>query len=303
MKIFSLQDEGYFNKRPAEDSISFDAQRGVFAVADGVGLWEGIEYVGNYPRISGSAKLSRAFSRTFVQYIARHPRASVLDGFRAGNVAAGKVNAGRSKYDVFRKHNGLFAATAAMAIVRDTVLHWGNICDAGVAVIDSKGNLKLRKENCGNSFSWPKDIKSYEASTWTLFFRTLARNGVDRNGKLQGYGVVTGEPEAEFFLETGVYKLRRGDTVLVYSDGFSPYISFAPFRKMLAGAESERVFREGAEKIATVKTARFEKMLRGKYIDQLKSVEVIGTQLQKFLGKHYSDVEWVKERSLIVVKV
>lgn len=302
MKVFSLQQTGYFQKRPQEDSLCVDESAGIFAVADGVGLWEGIEYVGNYPRISGSAKLSKVFAETFVKYIARHPDASISEGFRAGNAAAKKINTGRSKYTVFREHKGLFAATAAMAVVRKNILHWSHICDAGVAIIDSKGSLKLRKESCNHSFSWPKDSSNYDESTRTLFARTIVRNGVSRAGRPQGYGVITGEPEAEFFLESGKYKLRKGDVVVVYSDGFSPYLSFAPFRKILLAADSDQELKRAIEKLAEEKTARFQKALRGKHIDERKSVEVIVAQLKKFLGKHYLDFEWAKERSLIVIK-
>lgn len=137
-------------------------------MADGVGLWEGIEYVGNYPRISGNARLSKVFAEAFVKYMARHPDASIPEGFRVGNTAAKKINAGRSKYTVFREHKGLFAATATMAVVRKNILRWGHICDAGVTVIDSKGNLKLRKESCNHSFSWPKDSSKFYTLTTNM---------------------------------------------------------------------------------------------------------------------------------------
>ncbi len=253
-KIFSLAKDGLTGKRPFEDAMKYDAASGAFAIADGVGLWEGIEYQGRYPKKSGSARIAMVFCDAFINHHKRNPNSNLLAAFRAGNAAAARVNVGRSKYDVFRKHNGLFAATAAMAIVKGHQLEWAHVCDAGVAVITKSGKLKWLKDECRNSFPTPQDIRRYELSMWTLFFRTIVRNAITPDGKANGYGVVTGEPEVERYIERGTHQLLPGESVVLFSDGFAPYMKSPSFQKLIARAKSQKEFQAGAEKFIQEKT-------------------------------------------------
>lgn len=302
-KAFSFYDSGFLKNRPREDFSAADTATGVFAVADGVGLWEGIEYVGRYPKVSGSARLSRAFCESFVNYLSHHPRATVAAGFRAGNRAAARVNKNRSKYDAFRKHKGLYAATAAMGRVRGRILEWAHICDAGVAVINKNGKLKFREDGCRHRFPWPKDVRKYDSSTWTFFARTLVRNAVGKDGGLLGYGVITGEQEAERYLEVGRYRLIPGDVVVFYTDGFAPYFSLPMFRKALAKIGSKENLRKEMKGVIGNKTAALRKTLRGCRLDSGASVDVIEGKLRRILGKHFRTIEYAKEKSLIMARV
>jgi hypothetical protein len=303
LKVFSLAKDGLTGKRPFEDAFKYDAKLGVFAVADGVGLWKGIEYEGRYPRNSGSKKIAQAFCSDFVRHYKNNPNSNLLSAFRAGNAAAGRVNVGRSKYDVFRKHKGLFAATAAMAVIKNKELTWAHVCDAGVAVVGKDGKLKMKKDSCQNHFPMPRDIKKYDDTTWTLFFRTIARNAVSPTGESNGYGVITGEEEVEGYIEKGAYRLLPGDSVVLFSDGFAPYLELPTFRKLIVESNLEKDFRIGAEKIIKQKTEKVEQKLRGKKIDWLASVEVIMERARAILGKDAKEFEWAKEKSIIVVKV
>lgn len=302
LKIFSLAKDGLAGKRPFEDALRYDAESGVFVIADGVGLWEGIEYEGRYPKKSGSAKLARVFCDNFVRHHKNNPNSDLLAAFRAGNNAAARINIDRSKYNVFRKHKGLFAATAAMAIIKGRRLEWAHVCDAGVVIVSKNGELKMRKDDCRHSFPWPKDTKNYESSTWTLFVRTIVRNAIGPEGKSQGYGVVTGEPEVEQYIEKGICRLSPGDSVVLFSDGFTPFLELLSFRKLIAKSTSEKDFRIGAEKIIQEKTGKIQSKLRGEKIDWLASFEVVKKELGNILGKDARKIKWAKEKSIIVIK-
>ncbi len=302
--VFSIwKNASFFKERSREDFLAYNTKRGIFAVADGVGLWKDIEYAGKYPRSSGSGRLSRAFCGAFVHHFERNPDAKVIDGFRVGNAAAKKVNHNRSKYDVFRKHRGLFAATAAMARIDGHILNWAHICDAGVMIIDTHGKVKLQKDGCHHYFPWPNDVRGYESSTWTLFARTLVRNAISKENKLLGYGVITGEPEAERYVESGTYRLSSRDVVVLYTDGFAPYLTLPEFRKKLTHLKSLSELREIVDNVVEKKTAPLRKALEGHHIDGRASVEVIEGRLRKILGKRFKEMEWVKEKSLIVVRI
>ncbi len=303
LNVFSLAEDGIAGKRPFEDALKYDAVSGAFAVADGVGLWEGIEYQGRYPKKSGSAKIAKAFCNGFVKYHKHNPDSDILAAFRAGNHSAARINTDRSKYDVFRKHKGLFAATAAMAIIKGSRIDWAHICDAGVAIITRDGKLKMKKDDCRHSFPWPRDTKQYDMSTWTLFARTIVRNAINSNGRPQGYGVITGEPEVELFIQNGKHQLCHGESFILFSDGFAPYLELPAFRKLIANAVSENDFRVGVEKIIKEKTEKIRRKLSEKNIDWLASVEVIQKVINKILNKDIKEFEYVKEKSIIVIKL
>ena len=303
LKVLAFQEDALLAGRPMEDIFAYDSDNGVFVVADGVSLWEDIEYVGRYPKRSGSARLSRVFCKEFVDYLSHHPQADIKKGFIAGNTAAAEVNKDRSKYDVFSKHRGLYAATAAMVHIREKTLEWAHICDAGIVVIGKNGDIKLRREGCSHSFQWPHDTRNYGVNTWTFFARTIVRNAMGHEGQRLGYGVITGEPEAVHYLETGKRKLVSGDVVVIYSDGFAPYFSLAQFRKILATWESSQELERKIMQIIEKKTAWLSKELHGNRIDLRASHEVITNKLKKILGKRFKEVEWGKEKTLIAIKI
>lgn len=288
--------------RPREDFFAFDVKTGAFAVADGVGLWEGIEYTGRYPSSSGSGRLSRAFCQAFVRYFKKHPRAGIVTGFIAGNTAAKKVNRHRSKYDVFQKHRGFFAATAAMIHLKGQTLEWAHLGDAGVMVIGPKGEVRLRRDSCPNYFPWPSDVGCYKSSTWTFFARTLARNAVDKENRPMGYGVITGELEAIHYLESGALKLSPDEVVVLYTDGFTPYLEVPEFRRQISQLESEVELSRVVNDLLEKNTVHLRKALKNYRFDSRLNIEVLEERWRKILGRHFNEVRWVKEKSLLLIK-
>ena len=59
------------------------------------------------------------------------------------------------------------------------------------------------------------------------------RNAVDGD-KLIGYGVANGQENAIKYLKTGVAKLEKGNTVLIYTDGVENYIDIEEFVNIMS---------------------------------------------------------------------
>jgi hypothetical protein len=114
---------------------------------------------------------------------------------------------------------------------------------------------------------------------------------------------VTGEPEAALYLEHGQFRLAPDDTVVIYTDGFRPYLASLGFRKMLASFESERLLGEYIHRITEEHTTKLRRMLRDRRIDSRASTEIIEAKLRQILGRRFRETEWAKEKSLIAVKV
>ena len=55
------------------------------------------------------------------------------------------------------------------------------------------------------------------------------RNGVNERGERVGYGVITGEKEAEKYLSTGSFSVEEGDEVFILTDGFEDYFKLPEF--------------------------------------------------------------------------
>jgi serine/threonine protein phosphatase PrpC len=292
-----------FPRHPREDAVIVNDKWGIFVVADGVTLAHGIEYVGKYPRISPACAIANVFASVFLISVLgeRSVKNPVRKAFREANKAAGRINKNRSKFTVLSKCNNLFAATASMAVIRGNMLHWGQLCDAGIGVINKNGILKFRKDTYVNLFPVQRDIELYDTRSRLLFFRTIMRNAVSLEGRPQGYGVVTGEPDAELFLQSASYPLEEGDTVILYSDGFSSYLQSPSFLRLLANTPLEKL-RAKIEEVIDKKTARIREGLRNQAIDYEASVENIIERVKEILGDRYVDRKYDEEKSIIVVR-
>ena len=55
------------------------------------------------------------------------------------------------------------------------------------------------------------------------------RNAVDEDGKPAGYGVITGEETAKFYLKTGIFDIKTGNLLFLYTDGFENYVLLKEF--------------------------------------------------------------------------
>lgn len=236
MKVVSLYypDETEKNANPQEDAFAVDAKRGVFAVADGVHLYRGAEYAGEYPHPSPAGSLARKFCSTFVR---RARRMNLRRAFSAANYSLAPLNKSRNFFPPRLK----VAATASFGRIRGKILEWGLICDSGVAVVGKSGNLKLFAQD--RLWLSDFDLSKFDDSAQRFFARTVFRNAISQTGKKTGYGVLTGEKAAEKYARYGKQKLMYGDVVVFFTDGFELFMKNRGFRRVLACFDKKTIER------------------------------------------------------------
>lgn len=248
---------------PKEDGCAADVKNGIFAVADGVHLCRGIEYKGAYPWPSPAGKLAQKFCDVFVKTA---KKGSIRNAFRKANRAVFSFNRDRDKFSVFENASAYYAGTAAFMRFRGKYVEYGNICDAGVATVDMRGKSLFWSRDHTHHHGY--DLSSYSAVDQTYLLRTIFRNAVGRRGEKKGYGVVTGESEAEIYVNYGHSALKKNVVYLLATDGFEKYLQEQSFRKALSTMDRNQV---------------------GKAVARLKKL-------------HKGDGEFLAEKTLIAVR-
>lgn len=223
---------------PLEDYLLISKRFPIFVVADGVTLE--LNPDGTYPVPSGAADVARIFCEEFIRAAEteyEHASEEILhEAFRAGNAAVGQFNEsqGRTKKSINYWDHDLFAATTAFAAVQDDQVFWASLCDAFVAQIDGKGNVMFKSPEC-----WPLSRRrKYLPADWQAHpederkktIRRVYRNGINEQGELIGYGVVTGEEAAERYVNYGSFVLAPGECAAFVTDGFEQYLNLPEFR-------------------------------------------------------------------------
>lgn len=220
---------------PQEDYLLTSEHYPIFALADGVTLEAGKD--GKYPSPSGAGIVARIFCERAVreseQLYREFNDASLEKVFRAANDAVGEYNKseGRTRQTINYFDFDLFTATAALALLKDDTLYWATMCDSYVAYFDSSGTRVFKSPIC-----WPdrrakehrvKNVKSHEEKRKIV--HSVFRNGVDENGNLIGYGVVTGEEVALRYLNKGSFPIRKEGVLVLFTDGFEDYFDLPEF--------------------------------------------------------------------------
>ncbi len=128
----------------------------------------------------------------------------------------------------------LAGCTAAMAIIKENILHYSYIGCCGIVVIrngkvifktkDEYWPLDKKRWNLVNKAEFIKDfLKSFSKKHewWSYPEGRMIMRRMFRNKPKQKYsfGVLTGEKEAEYYIRKGKIILKEGDVVLLYTDG------------------------------------------------------------------------------------
>ena len=222
---------------PQEDYVLRSRRLPIFVAADGVTLEPEIA---GYPKPSGAAWAARLFCEAFIKTAensyAKMDEAGPKLVFRAANLAVKKYNdsRGRARGRLNYWDRDLFATTAAAAIIKDGKIYWLSISDAFLAVYDKRGRKKFQTPDrwpSGGKFL-PRDWNSKPFVERKKILRKIYRNGIDKKGRLIGYGVATGEAAAERYLNFGSLPVKAGDFALLGTDGFTPYLSDRKFLKL-----------------------------------------------------------------------
>lgn len=235
-----LQRRGWVLNKPYtvdltnEDAFLVSSRYSIFSVADGVPL--AVHPGSEYPLPSGVQEVAKIFCEESIknaeQLYDEMSSDKMRDIFIRANKEVRKYNSEKDRIAETINYwdHDYYCATAALAVLKERKLFWGNICDSGVAVFDEKGKKKFMTDD-GWSF-----FNKNRPSDWEklpLFERTIIKNRDFRNkvinNQRSGYGVANGEESALAYLDFGSKDLEKGDIVFVYTDGFFPYLGKRDF--------------------------------------------------------------------------
>lgn len=227
--------------KPNEDAFGTSKKYPIFVVADGVTLFER-DKNGNYPDSSGAKIVADVFCEKSVEWVEKNYQDFNLEiikkAFKYANKKIKEINrkADRTRKTINFFDFDFFHATAALAVIKKNKLFYGRIHDCQVAVIDRNGELKLF---LSEPWKWkagkralarrPKNWKDLCEKEKVVYQHKYERNGILKSSELVGYGALTGEEKALRYLEIDSIDLKKGDIVLVYTDGFEYYIKLREF--------------------------------------------------------------------------
>ena len=214
-------------KREREDAcVVKESERAhVAVVADGVTRLQ--DKHGKYPYHSPATKAANVAALTIAKWLVSSNffgEVVIRQAFSNGNVAVKRLNEELGFWDKCDYLTKDFAGTVAACVVESNgQIHCANIGDCGVAHFSSKRKLL-----------WHSDDDVAKARP---FFPKIEEVGLDeryirvrrdfRNkpaAKHLTFGVLTGEPEALFYVKVESRSYILGDVVAVYSDGLAPFV-------------------------------------------------------------------------------
>lgn len=232
--------------KPIEDS--FQIAGNIFCVADGITRdpltpsdFTGLspeEFFKNYPNPSGAKIAADLFCNEFVKNLAGRLAsvAVVKDAFTVANSAIGQLNKDNVPH-VDYLVNDFWACVAAGGIIDNSELRWGMIGDCGIIVFNSSGKIKFHTEDGLAAFSSYRAVFPMDGNKPEMrkIVRSEFRNNPRKivNDKCVGYGALTGEREAEYFMQFGKVGLVSGDLIVFYTDGFAPMVTQKEFFSIL----------------------------------------------------------------------
>jgi hypothetical protein len=252
MKVISLINtqsnvKKIFKGLPPED---FAYKAGdAFTVCDGVTLL----HYDPYPIPSPAAAVARLTAKTIVGELNRKNfkrKSSLHRAFRRANAAIMRYNRRigltSSTVDFLRRQ---FAATVcAFGRIVGNQLYWGQITDCGVMVLDRSGQVVMNKildrRPIDRYVSFLRRRYGFRADSreeYQYFRREVVNNpNIHFQGQQIRWGVMTGEPRAVKFLQTGRITLQPGWNVIFYTDGMIPLLKLRACRKLIARRASKR---------------------------------------------------------------
>ena len=186
------------------------------------------EFLEKYPRPSGAELAAKEVCNTFLK-----ATGSLVDRLIEANRSVKRLNE-KCINECDYLENDYYGTVASCVSIEDNILNYAYICDCGVIVYDKNGNVKFKTEDDKELYSDPYIIKI--GIPWNLpaarkIVRSEYRNNLNNivDGKCVSYGTLTGEETAISFIRSGQLKLEDKDIIIVYSDGFSYYLTDKDF--------------------------------------------------------------------------
>ncbi len=280
-----------FQTNPAEklsftrsgDAYSYNHEHKIFFVADSPLRYLTIE-TRSYPHEDHSYKAARLLAETFQiemqkqlakgemsEEIFRKVLAKCNNAVKKLNLQLGKKYGDKNNYD-------LAEAIGFGAVIFNNTLYYGGLEDSYINVLrgDSLDNIApLEYQIKRNAFRYMEMIrdegklekhipvqlrgKLTPEAIWEPFWCNHLRNNTeikDNEGLSVGWGCFTGERSAEKFFQVHSLKLKKGDKILLFTNGMIPSLSDDEFCSWLI---------QNAEN-----TAKFQHEMNSKIIEKFE---------------------------------
>lgn len=246
----SLPNLLYGHLMPPEDSLLVEGK--IFCVADGItrdpispkdftnlSVEKSLK---NYPNPSGARFAADIFCESFVKSLNKKVPSvkTIRNTFIFGNKKVAELNKSSGKKADFLV-NDFFGCVASGGVIYNNKLFWAGICDCGIIVYDKAGKIKFQTPN------WMKPFEVYEKQNlqkkdfnfaipeYRKMIRSEYRNNAKKifENKCVSYGALTGEKEAEKFMNFGEIGIFKGDLLVFYTDGFEATVQHKKFFKTI----------------------------------------------------------------------
>lgn len=213
---------------PREDSYDFDVRKNIACVADQV-TRDFIDGNVATPNLKG---LASALTGKYPHYHSADIFTEIYmktRSFGKANDAIWSYNKEKGLVPTDYLAKDLAGCTAAGVFEEDDFLHWQFICDAGIAIVNKKGELKFKTPDEGPHSKEKnpylerilKQHGGFANSEGRVILRSKYRNVPNEKS---AYGVLTGEKESMSYVKTGKEKIDLGDYILLYTDGIGEII-------------------------------------------------------------------------------
>jgi len=192
------------------------------------------ELLASYPNPSSASKAAHLACDAFIANADKGAKQAMV----LANQEIANLNEG---LEVDYLTNDYAGCTAVGGTIDKGLLKWASIGDCFVTVSRS-GKEVFTSPN--GIIKWAKYEREHPGDWATPQYRAKVRsqfrNNPDQvvNGVCVSYGALTGENKAEFFIESGQQKLKIGDIILAYSDGFSELVNHPNFLENLQAGKA-----------------------------------------------------------------
>ena len=276
LKFAKMYDNSIFEKyniNPIAEDY-FKVEDNIFCVADGVTrdsiYGESIPYPKNkqeveewikvYPNPSGAYEAAKICAELFVEKLLEYDKKIdenvILDAIRIANNKIAKINEDR-KIDYLA--NDLFCCVAVGGCIIENTLYCFSIGDCHITAFDENFNIKFNTINNHKQFEDYLEIYSKENEyDWNnpkdrVMVRRDFRNkpGKLYNNKEISFGVLSGEKEAEHYIDVYKVDLSQIKYICAYSDGCEPFFETKEIAKKII-LEPEQLKNEGKERTLVI---------------------------------------------------
>lgn len=248
LKFAKMYDNTIFTRygvKPVEEDY-YKVKEKIFCIADGVTrdsiYGEAIPYPKNkkeveqwievYPNPSGAYEAAKICVEQFVKYVSEEvveDKEVLFEIVKKVNKEIAKIN---EKRNINYLANDLFCCVAVGGKITDDKLYCFSIGDCHIITLDDKCNVEfstinnhLQFENYLNNEYCKTHEFDWNKSEDRIMVRKDYRNKPDMkyNGQEVSFGVLSGENEAEHYIETYEVELTKVKYICAYSDGCEPF--------------------------------------------------------------------------------